>query len=408
MEKTSAMILAGGRGKRMDIFCQQRPKPILPFAGDFHVIDFTLSNCINSQVNDIAVLIDYQRFAMTEYLKQWISVNKGTNALSILPPKIGSYSGTADAVYQNLDYLKRQGSKRILILAGDHIYKMDYLKMLSSHEATNADVTVAVIRVPIEDAHRFGTVSVGYKGRIIEFEEKSANSRSNLASMGIYIFNSDFLEKCLSEDAGDPNSPHDFGYAILPRIVKRDRVFSYEFKGYWQDIGTVEAYYEANIQLLEANPGFNIDDDWPISTGSWSSSISPWKSTGKIVNSLISPDCVIEGYVENSILSPGVHVENGAKVINSVVMANSSIGDHSIVDRCILDERVEIGRYCYVGFGRDIQTGKRGITMVGESVNVPHRTVIGCKSKIMPGLTLSSLTSQPVPPGSVISAPALA
>jgi glucose-1-phosphate adenylyltransferase len=408
MEKTSAMILAGGRGKRMDIFCQQRPKPILPFAGNLHVIDFTLSNCFNSQLNEVAVLVDYQRSAMTEYLKQWVSINKGANTLSILQPKIGSYCGTADAIYQNLNYLMKQGSDRVLILAGDHIYKMDYRKMLSSHEATKADVTVAVIRVPTEEAHRFGTVSIGYEGQIIEFEEKSANSRSNLASMGIYIFNSDFLTKCLSEDAEDLRSPHDFGYSILPRIVKRDRVFAHEFKGYWQDIGTVEAYYEANLQLLDTNPGFNINDNWPILTGSWISSMSPQNSAGKIVNSMVSSDCVIEGYVENSILSTGVRVENGAKVINSVVMANSFIGDHSIVDRCIMDERVDIGRYSYVGFGRDAQTGQQGITMVGKSVNVPQQTVIGCKSKIWPGLSLSDLKTRLFAPGSVVSAPALA
>ena len=213
MEKTSAMILAGGRGKRMaDLSRQQRPKPILPFAGNFQVIDFTLSNCVNSQINDIAVLVDYQRSAMTEYLKQW-RLNNNENRISILQPETGSYSGTASAVYENLDYLKKQGSERVLILAGDHIYKMDYSKMLAFHETAGADATVAVIRVPMEQASRFGTVSVESEGRIIEFVEKSSSPRSNLASMGIYIFNIDFLAKCLSEDAADPNSPHDFGYA---------------------------------------------------------------------------------------------------------------------------------------------------------------------------------------------------
>jgi glucose-1-phosphate adenylyltransferase len=224
--------------------------------------------------------------------------------------------------------------------------------------------------------------------------------------MGIYVFNSDFLAKCLIQDAGEPNSPHDFGFAILPRIVKWGQIFAYEFKGYWQDIGTVEAYYEANLQLLDANPGFNIDKGWPILTGSRGLPLSPQSNFGKIINSMISPGCLIEGYVENSILSPGVRVENGAEVINSVVMANTSIGDHSIIDRCILDEKVDIGRYCYVGFGRDAQTGKRGITMVGENVNVPHQTVIGCKSKIWPGLTLSCLNPRLIVPGSVVSIPA--
>ncbi len=404
MKKTLAMILAGGRGKRMDIFCQQRPKPILPFAGNFHVIDFTLSNCINSQIDDMAALVDYQRASMTGYLRQWNLIND-PNCISILQPKIGSFSGTADAVYQNLDYLKKQGSERVLILAGDHIYKMDYREMLSFHEEKTADVTVAVIQVPIEQAHRFGTISLGPEGQIKEFVEKSSTPQSNLASMGIYVFNSNFLEKCLIEDARNANSPHDFGYAILPRIVKSDRIFAYEFKGYWQDIGTVEAYYEANLHLLDMKSDSVIDNNWPIHTSSQKTHLSPESSPNNIVNSLISPGCIIEGYVENSIISPGVRVEEKAKVINSIVMANTTIGYHSIVDRCILDEGVDIGRFCYVGFGADPLTGIRGITTVGENVNVPQQTVIGCKSKILPGLRLSALNTRLFYPGSVVSVP---
>jgi glucose-1-phosphate adenylyltransferase len=404
VKKILAMVLAGGRGKRMDIFCQKRPKPILPFAGNFHVIDFTLSNCLNSQIGDIAVLVDYQRAAMTEYLQQWNSMNRSDN-LTILQPQAGSFCGTADAVYQNLDYLKVQDSDRVLILAGDHIYKMDYRKMLAFHEETKADVTVAVIRVPMDQVHRFGTVSVDSGGQIRDFVEKSASSRSNLASMGIYVFNRDFLARCLIEDAGEPNSPHDFGYAILPKVVKRDWIFAYEFKGYWQDIGTVEAYYEANLQLLDGKPYFNIDNAWPIFTGSRRSAAFSRQDNEKIVNSLIAPGCVIKGYVENSILSTGVRVEDGAEVINSVVMANTSIGLHSTVDRCILDEGVNIGKYCYIGFGANTYAEVQGITMVGENVNVPHQTIIGRKCKILPDLRLSGLNAQLIAPGSTVSVP---
>ena len=408
MEKTAAMVLAGGRGKRMDIFCQRRPKPILSFAGNYRVIDFTLSNCVNSQIGNMAILVDYQRSTMTEYLNQWSSKNAGSGDLSILPPKMGSYSGTAGAVYQNLEYLMRLGGERVLILAGDHIYKMDYREMLSFHDESGADATIAVIRVPVEQAYRFGTITAEAGGRVTEFVEKSSNPRSYLASMGIYVFNNHFLAKCLAEDTRESNSLHDFGYSILPRIVERSRVFAYEFNGYWQDIGTVEAYYEANLQLLNSNPGFDINDNWPIFTGSPALPLTAQNNFGKINNSMISPGCSIEGYVENSILSPGVRVEKGAQVINSVVMANTSIGENSVIDRCILDEGVDIGTFCQVGLRNEPTEEPYGITMVGENVNVPHRTTIGCKSKILPGLRLSDLNTWLIAPGSVISAPSMA
>ncbi len=403
MNETLAMVMAGGRGKRMDIFCQQRPKPTLPFAGKFRVIDFTLSNCIHSQIRNIAALVDYQRPAMTEYLKRWNAANSEKGCLSILPPQAGSYAGTADAVYQNLRYLDKQGSDRVLILAGDHIYNMDYQQMLAFHDAARADVTVGVVRVPMQEAHRFGTVISEPGGRIKEFEEKLAQPRSNIASMGLYVFNHDFLARRLAEDADDPDSPHDFGYAILPRIVKTDRVFAYEFEGYWQDIGTVEAYYEANMQLIRENPHLNIESDRPILSSRETSSLPQMGKTGEVVNSLISPGCVIEGYVENSILSPGVKIGERAKVINSIVMNNTRIDYHSVVDRCILDEGVEIGKFCYVGFGTAPLPSVCDITLVGKDVNVAPQTAIGRKSKILPGLRLADLGSRFVAPGTVVS-----
>ena len=403
MERASAMILAGGRGRRMDIFCQQRPKPTLPFAGKYRVIDLTLSNCIHSQFESIAVLADYQRVSMIEYLKQWNSANPETGGISVLQPGSGSYNGTADAVYQNLDHLERQGSDTVLMLAGDHIYRMDYRKMLSFHYEAQADVTVGLVRVPIGEAHRFGTVTIESDGRIGEFVEKSSTPVSNLASMGIYVFNRRFLTERLAEDARNPNSPHDFGYAILPSAVKRDRVFGYEFAGYWQDIGTVEAYYEANMQLLTGKPSFSIDDKWPVLTINGNETASLTNGTENIVNSLISLGCVIEGYVENSILSPGVRVGEKARVINSIIMDNTHIGYHSIIDRCILDEGVDIDQFCYLGFGTDPMPQVCNITMVGKDVKLGPQTAIGRQAKIMPGLRLADLKSQFVTPGSVVS-----
>jgi len=386
----------------MDILCNLRPKPALPFAAGFRVIDFTSSNCVHSQIADIAVLVDYQRGQMAEYLRHWHSESGGTTSLRVLPPRFGSYAGTADAVYQNLDYLERQDNDSVLILAGDHVYKMDYRKMIDFHHMMKADVTVGVVRVPIEEAHRFGTITVDAENRATEFAEKSSRSRSNLASMGIYVFSKDLLTRRLNEDAREPSSPHDFGYAILPRMVKNDRVFAFEFNGYWRDIGTVEAYYEANMELLVRQPRFSLNSDWPILSGSNMLPICRANREGNIVNSMISPGCAIEGRVENSILSPGVDVAEQAVVRNSVVMANASIGYHSVVDRCILDEGVNIGRSCHIGFGASLLPRDLEITVVGKDVTVPDRTAIGCRCRIMPGLGLAAFSGRLVPPGTVL------
>jgi glucose-1-phosphate adenylyltransferase len=398
-----ALILAGGRGKRMDILCYQRPKPVLPFAGKFRVIDFTTSNCIHSQISDIAVLVDYQRGDMTEYLSEWHALNGSAVGLSILPPKFDSYAGTADAVYQNLDYLDKQDSDTALILAGDHIYKMDYSKMMNFHHKVEADVTVGVARVPVEEASRLGTVTIDSASRINEFKEKSSASQSNLASMGIYIFNKGLLAKRLEEDAREPGSLHDFGYNILPRIVKTDRVFAYEFKGYWHDIGTVEAYYEANMGLLVPRPRFTLDSDWPILHETSMLPVGRTVNGGNIVTSLISPGCVIKGNVENSVLSPGVKVEEQAVVKNSIVMSNTSIGYHTIVDGCILDENVSVGKYCYVGFGAGAAFGSRGITVLGKYVTVPDRTAIGRNCNVRPGIGPAAFGTRLIPAGTTLA-----
>jgi len=397
MKRTVAMILAGGRGKRMDVLCYLKPKPLLPFAGRSRVIDFSLSNCIHSQIRSIAVLVDYQRADMAEYLRRWRSANSDADGLSVLAPKAGSYAGTADAVYRNLDYLKRQCADAVLVLAGDHVYKMDYRNMLAFHENVKADATVGIVHVPVEQAHRFGTVVVDTEGRIVEFVEKSSRPYSSLVSMGIYVFNKDFLAVRLPEDANETNSPHDFGYSILPKIVKRDRIFAYEFNDYWQDIGTVEAYYEANMELLRAKPRFSLDSNWPI----FAESNEPNPEVS-IENSLISPGCLIKGRVENSILSPGVRVDENAMVRNSVVMASTSIGYHSVIDRCILDEGVNVGKFCYAGFGSGLVSGNREITVLGKDVTVPDYTAIGRRCKILPRVEASAFSAGIVPSGSIV------
>ena len=402
MEGVVGMILAGGRGKRMDLLCHLRPKPALPFAGKLRVIDFSLSNCIHSQVRGIAVVVDYQRSYMGDYLREWAVANAGSAKISVLQPTVGSYMGTADAVCQNLAYLNSQAANRVLVLAGDHVYRMDYRKMLDFHEKVAADVTVGVIQVPVEEAYRFGTVVADSAGQIQEFVEKSSKPLGTLASMGIYIFNKNILNACLAEDASIQDSLHDFGYSILPGITKSHRVFAYEFKGYWQDIGTVEAYYQANMELLVERPRFSLDSNWPVLNDYAALPIPEGSSDKRIVNSLISPGCVIRGHVENSILSFEVRVAEQATVRNSVIMANTSIGYHSVVDKCILDEGVSVGDYSYIGFGTSLMPGDWDVTVVGKGAAIPSHMAVGRKCRIYPGVTPADFGARAVPAGAVV------
>jgi glucose-1-phosphate adenylyltransferase len=403
MEQTLAMVLAGGKGKRMDILCQVRPKPALPFAGRFRVIDFSLSNCIHSEIRDIAVLTDYQRENMSKYLRSWYMNNPGLCEFCILEPRAGSYKGTADAVYQNLDYLKEAVADMVLILAGDHVYKMDYRDMLAFHKQMRADVTVGVVPVPIEEAHRFGIVTVDSEGRVIDFMEKPRQPQSNLVSMGIYVFNKRVLGKRLTEDAARADSAHDFGYAVIPAMVGQDRIFAYKFNGYWRDIGTAAAFYEANMEIVSQQERFSSDGRWPILTGEYSSSEPGDIETGSIVKSIISPDCVVRGHVENSILSPGVCIDDEAVVRNSVLMPEASIGYHTVVDRCILDEKVNIDKFCYIGFGGSLLSEDYETTVLGKGTVVPPFTTIGHNCKILPHVTPEDFTASVVPSNSIVS-----
>lgn len=400
--KETALILAGGRGNRMDLFCHLRPKPALPFAGKLRVIDFALSNCIHSSVHNIIPLVDYQRSLMSEYLMEWSAINVGQAKLVILPPQVGSYAGTADAVFQNLDFIKAEAGRRILILAGDHVYKMDYREMLAFHDKVEADVTIGVIKVPTAEAHRFGTMLIDDDKRVKGFVEKSKTPLSRIASMGIYVFNKEILFKRLIVDAKKADSSHDFGYAILPEAVKHDRVFAFEYKGYWQDIGTVEAYYHANMELLESNPRYKLDSNWPVLTENHNLPIPEQSSDGKVINSIVSPGCVIKGCVENSILSPGIYIEEQASVRNSIIMSNVKIGHRSVIDTAILDEGVKLGKYCYIGFGEPRVSNMPNITLIGKDVVIPDRTAVGRTCKIMPKAGLDIFEGAVVPAGTII------
>ena len=387
-----AVILAGGQGERLSVLSVQRAKPAVPFAGKYRIIDFSLSNCVNSGLYDVAVLTQYRPHSLNDHIgvgKPW-DLDRVRGGVRLLQPYLGRrnsdwYKGTADAVYQNLSFLADSRKKLTLILSGDHVYKMDYCKMIAFHQEKQADVTVAVMEVPIQEAHRFGKMVTDDDGQIVEFEEKPPQPRSNLISMGIYIFESETLAKRLMEDARMRGSAHDFGKDVIPRIVHTDRVFAYRFDGYWQDVGTIASYWKANMGLLGDPPNFDLyDDDWVIHTRSEERPPARVAGSARVVNSLVSHGCHIAGTVERSVLSPGVVVAEGAVVRDSIVMTNTVIRRNATLDCAILDKEVVVGSEAQIGYGED-RTPNRlepanlstGITVLGKRVKVPPSLKLG-------------------------------
>jgi len=405
MKRVLVLILAGGRGERMGLLCHKRAKPVLPYAGKYRVIDFSLSNCLNSHLTDIAVVTDYQRTSVSCCLDNGLPLwQRAGVSLKMISPRRGSYKGTADAVFQNLSYIEEKGADLILILAGDHVYKMDYRPFLAYHTRKHADVTVAVTSTSIEQAHRFGIVTVDGRGQIVEFREKPRLPKSNLVSMGIYVFSREALFRCLDEDSQNPSSRHDFGHSILPRMVGRDRVCAYEFTDYWRDIGTVEGYYEASLELLQDRPLISINGRWPMVTSQGEPSPVKIFSPGVLDASLAGSGCVIRGRVCNSVLSDNLVVAEGAFIKDSLILPGCFIGKHCVIDCCILDEGVNIGAGCYIGFGPgSLLGGSADLTLVGAGACIPPHTIIGRNCRILPGTAPSDFITSMVSSGSLIS-----
>jgi len=354
-----AMLLAGGRGSRLKSLTEQVAKPAVTFGGKYRIIDFPLTNCVRSGIDTVGVMTQYQPLLLHEYIgkgQHW-DLDLLHGGVSILPPhsKPGStawYSGTANAVYQNQNFIESFAPEYVLVLAADHVYKMNYRTMLDYHKEKNADCTIAVIEVPIKDASRFGILNTEGDDKVVEFEEKPEHPKNNLASMGIYIFNWRSLKSYLNDDEHDPNSSHDFGGDVLPAMLRDGlKLFAYRFDGYWKDVGTEESLWQANMDLLDdLHLGF---EDWHIlskSAGRPPHFVAP---TGSIKNTLITEGCEIYGSVENSILSVGVIVEEGAVVKDSVIMENARIGKDSIVDYAILDEDTIVSDNSVAGESRE-------------------------------------------------------
>lgn len=383
-----AMLLAGGQGSRLYALTKKTAKPAVSFGGKFRIIDFPLSNCINSGVDTVGVLTQYQPLVLNEYIGNGLpwDLDRTFGGVSILPPYQGYsgsdwYKGTANAIYQNLEFIKRYQAEYVLILSGDHIYTMDYNKMLEYHKSRGADCTIAVLKVPMEEASRFGIMSVNPDNTIYKFSEKPKNPDSNLASMGIYIFTAEKLYKYLTEDEADPNSSNDFGKNIIPNMLNNgEKMLAYAFEGYWKDVGTIASLWEANMDLLGDKPVLSFEYDRSRIFSRHENEAPMYIGSDAIVeNSSITDGCEILGTVINSVLGYGVTVEKGAVVRDSVLMHHVKVSEGACVEYSILDSDVVVGRGASVGKPREVAEGITVIgadNVVGDGEIVPDNQMI--------------------------------
>ena len=392
-KKALVLILAGGVGSRLNILVQKRAKPAVPFAGMYRIIDFSLSNVMNSGLNKVGVLTQYKPLSLMSHLgsgEPWDFCGR-LRTVKILPPRTGEsesdwYQGTADAVRRNLDFLESNPADEVVILSGDHIYRMDFDAMIEYHRSKHADVTVGMMVVPKSQIHEFGAGIVDDNGRIIDWEEKPKNPRTNLASMGIYVFDYRYLMETLVRDRQEI----DFGMHILPRAIADNNVFAYPFYGYWRDVGTIQAYWEANMDVLAKDTGIS-PQAWEIRTNVETGGRLPDRPPARFGENTHLEHCMvcagsnIQGTVINSMLSPGVVVEEDAVVRNSIVFEDCVIRKGATVDLAILDKRVEVGEGAIVGHGDGIKTINKlkpthlytGISLVGKGAEVPAKMLVG-------------------------------
>ncbi len=390
-----AMLLAGGQGSRLGVLTSNVAKPAVAFGGKYRIIDFPLSNCINSGVDTVGVLTQYQPLRLNTHIGIGIpwDLDRNIGGVSILPPheKNNSsewYTGTANAIYQNLEFMEYYNPEYVLILGGDHIYKMDYEAMLDFHKQNNADITLATIPVPIEEASRFGVVITDDEKRITEFEEKPPRPRSNLASMGIYIFTWDILREALITLSGQKGC--DFGKHVIPYCHERgDRVFAYEYNGYWKDVGTLGSYWEANMELIDLIPVFNLYEEfWKIYTKSDTIPPQYIADTAVINKAIIGEGAEIYGEVQNSVIGSGVYIGKGAVVRDSIIMKDTVIKEGANLNKSIVAEAANIGAYAELGIGEDIPNEREpniyafGLVTIAEKSVIPARVKIGKNTAI--------------------------
>ena len=388
-----AMLLAGGQGSRLYALTRDIAKPAVPFGGKYRIIDFPLSNCVNSGIDTVGVLTQYQPLQLNEYLgngQPW-DLDRIHGGVYVLPPyqKIANsdwYTGTANAIYQNINFINRYAPEYVVILSGDHIYKMDYSKMLEFHKEKQADCTIAVMEVPWEEASRFGIMACDEDKKIYEFAEKPKEPKSNLASMGIYIFTWSKLKKYLEEDEANPESENDFGKNVIPAMLQNgERMYAYAFQGYWKDVGTIDSWWEANMDLLDPNVPLDLyDDAWKIYARN---PVMPpqYVAEGAVTqNSMISEGCIVEGDVDFSILFAGVTVEKGAVVHDSIIMPGSVIKAGAVVEYSIVAENVVVGENAQVGDRPENIEDKAnwGVTVIAKGIHIGKNAKVPAKAMI--------------------------
>jgi glucose-1-phosphate adenylyltransferase len=411
VSRTLAVILAGGEGERLSLLSGVRAKPAVPYAGKYRIIDFTLSNCVNSGLTNVIVLTQYAPLSLNDHIgagRPW-DLDRNTGGIRIFQPFVARgrprewYRGTADAVAANIEIIQQSGADIVLVLAGDHIYKMDYGPFIQQHRRKRADVTIAAMRVPIEEAHRFGLLALDDSDAVTEWQEKPKKPTTDLASLGIYVFSRKALETWLGEGRND------FGKNIIPAMLEADaRVYGYRFDGYWQDVGTVHSYWETQMELLDDHPPLDLyDKEWLVHTRSEERAPARIGPTASVHRSLISHGCIISGTVERSVLSPGVRVDPGAIVRDSVIMFDTHIRAGAVVDHAIIDKEVSVGPNAIVGTGLDMKKPNEveperlntGITIVGKRAVIPASARIGRNVRIAGGVRPSDFKSKRVKTG---------
>ena len=411
--KIKAVILAGGKGTRLGVLTIKRAKPAVPFGGKYRIIDFALSNCVNSNVFDVLVLTQYRPHSLNDHIRRgrpWDLDRSFTGGVRLLQPFQGSfdtdwYAGTADAVAQNINFVRQGRPEYVLILSGDHIYEMDYDMLVQYHRDKGADATVCTIRVPLDEASRFGIVDTDKDYRVIDFIEKPPAPPGNLANMGVYVFDYPVLERVLREDESDPDSDHDFGKNILPKMVAENReIFAYPYGGYWIDVGTVDAYWEAHMDLLSSPPSLNLNDrTWVIHTRSEERPPVRIGAEARIVDSMMADGAVIGAgaLIERSVLSPGVFIGPGAVIRESVILNDAYVEAGAQVERALVDKIAVIGKNARVGSWQDM--GDLRITSVGKNARIPPEFTIGAGSVVGSDCTHESFarfSNMTVPAGS--------
>ena len=413
--KTRAVILAGGEGNRLGVLTAKRAKPAVPYAGKYRLIDFPLSNCVNSGVFDVMILTQYRPHSLNEHIgagSPWDLDRNFTGGVQIYQPYKGRtdtdwYAGTADALYQNLSFVRRGNPDVILVLGGDHIYEMNYDYMVTFHVEHQADVTIATRQVPREEATRMGILATDPTHRVTQFVEKPKDPPSRLASMGIYVFSYPILERMLREDAARPESEHDFGKNIIPAMMRAGmRVYGYPFEGYWMDVGTVDSYWNAHMDLLSFPPAFNpYDRSWIIHTRSEERPPVKIKDTAVVKDSMLTDGTIVaaNAVVERSVLSPGVYVGPGAVVRESIVLTDASIEAGARVERAIIDKQVTVGHNAQVG---RIEAGAAdlGITTVGKNVKIPNGIKVGRNVMVEPDVRPEDFPIQGLEDGEILRA----